>query len=154
MPRRRDPHTKDLFSWEPEPIVAAYADEIKGRGDLESQISRVLAQALRDAKDADVSRSEIAGRMAQWLGRKVTEDQLDKWASEASGDRRIPLDAFLALVHATQCHELLGFAAGLFDLAVVPNKYVDILEMHQLQEHKQEVEARLSALQAKTRRRP
>lgn len=153
MSRRRDPHTKDLFTWEPEPVGVAYADTVKGRGDLESQISRVIAQALRDAKDADMARPEVASLMAQYLGRKVSEDQLDKWASEASGDRRIPLDAFLALIHATECRELLGFAAGLFGMAVVSNKYIDILEMHQLQEHKNEVEARLSALQAKTRRR-
>ena len=152
MARRRDPHTKDLFSWEPEPIGIAYADEIRGRGDLDSQISRVVAQALRDAKDGDIARPEVASRMAQWLGRKVTDDQLDKWASESTGDRRIPLDAFLALVHATGCRELLGFAAGLFGMSVVPDKYVDILELHQLEEHKREVEIRAAALQAKIRR--
>ncbi|MHB2265848.1 hypothetical protein [Aliihoeflea sp. PC F10.4] len=153
MTRHRDPHTKDLFAWEPERVTVAYADEVKGRGDLDSQISRVIGQALRDAKDAGITRMDVVGRMANWLGRKVSDDQLDKWASEASGDRRIPLDAFLALVHATGQTELLGFVAGLFRMAVVPDRYVDLFELHQLEEHKREVEARAAALQAKIRRK-
>jgi hypothetical protein len=153
MTRRRDPHTKDLFAWEPEPVRVAYADEVKGRGDLDSQISRVIGQALRDAKDAGVSRMEVAGRMTQYLGRPISEDTLNKWASESTEDRRIQLDAFVALAHATDTHELIGFVAGLFGLAVVPDRYVELIEMHQLEEHKREVDARIAALQAKSRGR-
>ncbi|MEC9247158.1 MAG: hypothetical protein VYB05_20550 [Pseudomonadota bacterium] len=153
MARRRDPYTKDLFAWEPEPVRIAYADEVTGRGNMDSQISRVIGQALRDAKDNGVSRMEIAGRMASYLNRPITDDALNKWASEATDDRRIPLDAFIALAHATDSHELVGFVAGLFDLAVVPDRFVELIEMHQLEEHKREVDARIAALQAKSRGR-
>lgn len=153
MTRRRDPHTKDLFAWEPETVSVAYCDEVRGRGDLDSQISRVIGQALRDAKDIGVSRMEIAGRMARFLDRAISEESLNKWASEASDDRRIPLDAFVALAQATGRVELIGFIAGLFDHAVVPDRYVELIELHQLEEHKREIDARLAALQAKTRGR-
>ncbi len=150
---RRDPYTKDLFAWEPEPVRVAYADEVKGRGTLDSQISRVISQALRDAKDNGVSRMEIAGKMARYLGRPISEDALNKWASEAIDDRRMPLDAFIALADATESVELIGFVAGLFNLAVVPDRFVELIEMHQLEEHKREVDARIAALQAKSRGR-
>lgn len=153
MTRRRDPYTKDLFTWEPDPVRIAYADEVKGRGELDSQISRVISQALRDAKDAGTSRMEIAGRMARYLGRPISEDALNKWASEATDDRRIPLDAFIALADATDSKELVGFVAGLFDLAVIPDRFVELIEIHQLEEHKKQVEARLQALQHKSRGR-
>lgn len=153
MTRRRDPYTKDLFSWEPQPVRVAYSEEVQGRGELDSQISRVIGQALRDAKDNGISRIEIAGRMTKFLGRTISDDALNKWASEATDDRRIPLDAYIALAKATDSGELIGFVAGLFELAVVPDRFVELIEMHQLEEHKREVEARLAALQAKSRGR-
>lgn len=153
MSRRRDPYTQDLFAWEPEPVRVAYSDEVQGRGALDSQISRVLAQALRDAKDGGVSRMEIAGRMAAFLGRPISEDILNKWASEANDDRRIPLDAFIALAKATGSMELIGFVAGLFDLAVVPDRFVDIIELQQVEEHCEAMDARRAALRAKVRGR-
>lgn len=153
MSRRRDPHTKDLFAWEPEPVRVAYAAEVTGRGDLDSQISRVVAQALRDAKDAGVSRMEIAGQMTRFLGRTISEDALNKWASEASDDRRITLDAFIALARAADSAELIGFVAGLFDLAVVPDHFVELIELHQIRDHKRTIEAREAALEAKLRGR-
>lgn len=153
MKRGRDPHTKDLFAWEPEPVRVAYATEVMGRGDLDSQISRVIGQALRDAKDNSLSRSEIAGRMASFLGRPVSEDTLNKWASESTDDRRIPLDAYIALSKATASYELIGFIASLFDLAVVPDRFVELIETHQLEEHMRDIEARIAALKAKSRGR-
>lgn len=153
MARRRDPHTKELFSWEPEPVRITYADEVKGRGGLDSQISRVIGQALRDAKDNGVSRMEIAGRMASFLGRPISEDALNKWASEATDDRRIPLDAFIALAQATDARELIGFLAEIFNLAVVADQFVELIELQQLRDHKVEVEAREAALEAKLRGR-
>lgn len=153
MARLRDPYTKDLFAWEPEPVRVAYADEVKGRGGLDSQISRVIAQALRDAKDDGISRMEIAAEMARFLGRPISEDALNKWASEASDDRRITLDAFIALAKAADSSELIGFVAGLFDLAVVPDRFVDIIELQQMEEHCEAMEARRAALRAKVRGR-
>ena len=150
---RRDPHTKDLFAWEPDPVAAAYPEKVAGQGSLDSQISHVVAQALRDAKEAGVARSEVASRMAKFLGRPLHHEELNKWASEATTGRRIPLDAFIALAKATNSLELVGFVAGLFDMAAVHARFVHVIEFHQLQEHQQEVEARLSVLKAKTRAR-
>lgn len=153
MSRRRDPYTKDLYAWEAEPVAIGYGDDVAGRGPLANRIARLVGRALRDAKDAGQCRNDVARGMAEHLGRPIPAGSLDKWASEASEEHRIPLDAFIALIHATGQHDLLAFIPGLFGFAVVPNRFVDLIELHQIEEHEREVQARKAALQAKVRGR-
>ncbi|MBJ2154053.1 hypothetical protein JC607_24760, partial [Paracoccus sp. IB05] len=98
---RRDPLTKDLFSWEPPKVAVGYSAEVAGRGPLDNRIARIIGQALRDARDDGNNRASIAQRMSAYLGRSISEAVLNKWTSEGSEDHRIPPDAFIALVHAT-----------------------------------------------------
>lgn len=153
MPLFRDPHAKNLTVWEPEAVTVGYGDDVAGRGALGNRIARLLSRALRDAKDAGLSRADIAQRMSEFLGRPVQVTSLDKWASEAAEEHRIPLEAFVALIHATEQYDLLGFPPSLFGFAVVPGRYVDLIELQMLQDHEAEVAARKSALQAKVRGR-
>ena len=143
---RRDNRTMDLLSWEPPQVTVGYNQDVAGRGALDSKIARVLARALRDAKDDGKSRAEIAADMSRQLGRTISEDVINKWASEASGAHRIPLDAFIALIRATAAEELLGFIPEIFGFAVVPEKYAEIIEMHLLEEHEKDIAARKAAL--------
>ena len=151
MTARRDPYTKDLYAWEGEPVAVGYGDDVTGRGPLGNRISRLVGRALRDAKDAGQCRDDVARGMAEYLDRTIPAGSLDKWASEAAEDHRIPLDAFVALIHATGQHAILAFIPALFGFAVVPNRFVDLIELHQLEEHEREVQARKAALQAKVR---
>ncbi|GJD97754.1 hypothetical protein [Methylobacterium iners] len=153
MPLLRDPHVRDLTAWEAEPVTIGYGDDVAGRGSLSNQIARLVGRALRDAKDDGLGRADVAKRMAERLGRPVNLSSLDKWASEAAEEHRIPLDAFAALVDATGQHALLGFLPGLFGFAVVHARYVDLIELQQLQEHEEQVAARKAALLAKVRGR-
>ena len=153
MPGRRDPYTKDLYAWEVEPVALGLSDEVAGHGPLQNRIARLVGRALREAKDVGRCRDDVARAMAEYLDRPIPAGSLDKWASEASVEHRIPLDAFVALIHATGQHELLAFVSGLFGFSVVPNRYVDLIELHQLEEHEREVAARKAALQAKVRAR-
>lgn len=151
----RDPHVRDLTAWEADPVTVGYGDDVAGRGPLGNRIARVISRALRDAKDGDLSRAEIVQRMSESLGRSISAAQLDKWASEAAEEHRIPLDAFVALIEASGRHELLGFVPAGFGYAVVPARYVDMIELVQLEEHERELKARKSVLEAKLRgRRP
>lgn len=89
MARSRDTRTADLLSWEPSSVAVGYSAEIAGRGALDNQIARLLSRALRDVKEKKgLSRAVVAGLMTLDLGRNVTEDQLDKWSSEASTAHR------------------------------------------------------------------
>ena len=141
MTKRRDPLTKDLFAWTPPPVAIRYEDAVTGRGPLDNRISRLIARALRDARDDGQSRNDIAQAMSKYLGRTISGAILDKWASEASDDHRIPLDAFVALVHATQAKELLGFVPGEFGLTVIEDEYADMIEDQLIDDHIKEMEA-------------
>lgn len=153
MARGRDTITSDLFTWEPPKVELGFADDVVGRGDLENKIARLISRALRDAKDSGKSRADTAERMSKELGRRVTEDTLNKWASEASDAHRIPLDAFISLIKATGVDDLLGFIPAMFGFAVVPQHYTELIEMHLIEEHEQELAAHKAKLQAKWRAR-
>lgn len=152
-PRYRDPLTKDLFEWEPPKVAIGYSADVIGRGRLDNKIARIIAHALRDARDSGQSRAQIARDMADFLGRPVSEASLSKWASEGSDDHRIPLDAFVALVKVTGARDLLGFVPGEFGLTVIEDEYASLIEARLLDDHIEEMVARRDALDAAARRR-
>lgn len=150
MSRRRDPLTKDLFTWEPPKVSVGYSADVIGRGRLDAKIARLISHALRDAREElGLSREAIAQQISDFLGRKVSADMLYKWTSESSEDHRIPLDAFIALVHATQAKELLGFVPGEFGLSVIENEYAELIEERLLEDHIEEMQARRQVLAAR-----
>lgn len=132
----------EASGWQPPKVAIGYGEEVAGGGELPNQIARLVSRALRDAKKGrDLSRAEIARRMTRDLGRNVSEGTLEQWASEASVSHRIPLDAFIALVAATGEEDLLGFMPGLFGLAVVPRRYMAVIELQLIEEHERELAA-------------
>jgi hypothetical protein len=153
MSKHRDPLTSDLFEWTPPQVAIRYEDGVTGRGPLDNRISRLIARALRDARDDGRNRSEIANTMSRFLGRTISGAMLDKWASEASDDHRIPLDAFIALVHATEAKELLGFVPAEFGLTVIEEQYAEMIEDQLIDEHIKEMEALKASRAARKRAR-
>ena len=146
MPKdRRDDKTMDLLNWTPPKVTVEIEQNVAGCGDLANQIARTVAHALRETK---LSRNEISGKMTTYLGRNVSREILDKWTSEASEANRIPFDAFIALVDATGATDLLGFAPEKFGFAVVPDKYRNIIELHEVKEHKRKVKLHTDQLSA------
>jgi len=153
MARHRDPLTKDLFAWEPPRVAVGYSAEVTGRGPLDNRIARLIGQALRDSRDDGLPRSEVAKRMAVYLRRPISEAMLNKWSSEGSEDHRIPLDAFIALVHATAAHDLLGFAPGEFGLTVIESEYAEMIKLQLIREKRLELEAQEQAMLARWKAR-
>lgn len=152
MTRHRDPLTKDLFSWQPPKVAVGYGPEVMGRGALDNKIARLIAQALREARAArGLDRSAVAERMSRYLGRTISEAMLNKWSSEGSGDHRIPLDAFVALVDASEVKKLLGFVPGEFGLVVIEQEYAELIEERLLDDHIEEMQARRQVLAAHRR---
>jgi hypothetical protein len=108
---------------------------------------------MKDAKDRGLGRAEIAKRMTGFLGRPISEDMLNKWASEAADSNRISLDAFIALIDATGALDLLGLVTTGFGYVAVPERYSDLIELHLIEEHERDVVARRQALEARMRAR-
>lgn len=148
-----DKATTDLFSWEPPVVAVGYAADVAGKGDLQNKIARLISRALRDARDNGLTRPAVAAAMSDELGRAVSDDMLDKWASEASEQHRIPLDAFIALISVTGASDLLGFMPAMFGFAVVPKKFEAIIELQLLEEHERDIADRKARLQSRVRGR-
>lgn len=152
--RRDDTLTGDLLAWEPPKVAVAYEDEVAGHGHLDNKIARLVSRALRDAKDDQkLQRAVVARRMSDFLGRRINEEHLNKWSSEANDQHRIPLDAFVALIDVTGAKELLGFVPGQFDHVAMPARFADIVELHLIEEHEQEIADRKSNIMARVRSR-
>lgn len=151
MNKRRDKNTLDIFDWQPPKVEIGYEPEVAGRGHLDNKIARLISRALQDAKhNQNISRFEIAGKMTIYLDRKVSEEIINKWASEAS-DNRIPLDAFIALIDVTDAQELLGFVPEIFGHLVVPEKYSSVIDLYLIEKHEEEVAARKAQISLKLR---
>ena len=149
---RRDNQTKELFEWEPPQVAVGYTPDVAGRGSLDSKISRLIGRALRDARDErNLTRAEIARRMTAYLDRTISEAMLNKWSSESSGEHRIQLDAFIALIDVADVKDLLGFVPSLFGHAVVPERYADIIEINLIEEHQRDMDARKATLIARAK---
>ncbi|MBO9419181.1 hypothetical protein J7481_06715 [Labrenzia sp. R4_2] len=149
MRRPRDPYTIDMFTgWTPPRVSVGFAPgSIPGKR-LSSRISRAVAKALRESgKD----RATIAGQMSERLGSPVSVAMLDAYAAESKTDHNISVERFIALIHATGKTELLGFLADEFDLAVIPKRYENVIELALIEDHKREIEGRARYLQAKIR---
>ena len=146
MIRKRDRMTLELFDWEPPRVAVGFESEQLPGNRIASRISRAVALAL---KDCGKSRLDIAREMSKELGYPVSEATLDAYASEAKESHKISLERFIALIMATECHDLLGFVAGFFDHVVVPERYGSLIELHLIEEHEREVQRRKQAIEAK-----
>jgi hypothetical protein len=147
MKRPAIPPQPTLFDWTPPQIAVGYSDDVTGRGPLENRIARLISRALRDARDdMRLTREDIAEGISEHLGRKVSAEMLNKWSSEGAEGHRIPLDAFIGLVKATQQLELLGFIPEMFDLVVVPQRFRDLIELKLIEEQQEKLAARAAMI--------
>lgn len=126
--RRHDNLTIDMWSeFTPPEVTVSIEPGVTKGGTLDVKISRALSHAMQNS---DKSRAEIASEMSEYLGgQRVTENMLDTYASPARRDHKITLERFIALVAVTECHDLLGFVADFSGFAVVPENYVDVINL-------------------------
>lgn len=101
MPRRiiKDPHTLDLFQAVTAPsIVARFPPERVKAKTLEGKLCRAVCEALTTT---DMSRDEVALKMASHLGEDVSKSQLNSWASMAKeSTHRMPATRLITLCFA------------------------------------------------------
>ena len=152
---RRDPVTPDLFDdWAADDGVVGYGEAAapaSRAATLDSRIAKAVALAL---KDCELERSAIAWDMTRYLGgERVTVNMLNKYASEASEEHRIPLARFAALIHATKDYRLLSLLPELFGFAVVDRRYLPWIEYGQLSEVEGELRRRKDAALRQAKRR-
>jgi len=125
--RPRCPLTNDLLSWQPpRPQVTFPAETmVPRRATLEGRIIGAMKVAL---EDCGKEREAVAAEMSDYLGSEVTLHMLNAYLSEARDTHKISVSRFAALVHATGDLRLLSILPELFGCAVVPTRYVALIE--------------------------
>jgi hypothetical protein len=150
MAKEPDPFTIDMFTgWTPPRVSVGFEPGAIPGKRVASRISRAIAKAIADSGK---SRGTIAGLMSERLGSQVTVSMLDAYCSEAKIQNNITVERFIALVHATGAIALLGFIAEEFNLAVIPRKYENVIELALIEDHQRRIDGRKKLLQAQLRR--
>lgn len=133
---RRDTRTQDLLAWQPpEPAVRYEEHEVRGVT-LGARIIRAMSLAV---EESGLERDEIARRMGEYLGEKVSGPMLDAYFSEARKTHTINIVRFAAFVHATRDWRLLSLLPELFGFAVVDDRYVSLIRSVQIREKADEL---------------
>ncbi len=115
-----------LLEWTPpEPVVRFDADQVRA-ATIGERISRAVTLAL---KDHALPREEIAQRMSDYLGTRVSVNVLNAYASQARGDHSISVVRFCALLHATGDRRLLELLAGMNGWAVVEQRQIKMIRL-------------------------
>jgi hypothetical protein len=105
----------DVFAVEtPTGIVA-----VKGENALDAGIRQSLVRLLDTAFAAGLTRDRVADGMAAILARPVSKANLDLWVAPSQADRRVPVDAFMALMVVCQDCAPLEWMAAHFNRKVL-----------------------------------
>lgn len=86
----------DVFAIETSSGVVA----VQGENELDAGVRHVLVDVLGRAFDRGMSRERVADEMSRLLGRPVNKSHLDLWSAPSQAERRIPVDALMALMQA------------------------------------------------------
>jgi len=154
MPPRTAPPAgqMNLLEWEPPAPVARFEDARVRAATLPALIARAIAEVLRTAAEAGTDRAQVAERMSEYLGQRVSKSMLDAYASQAREDHAIPLSRFVALLHATGDRRLLELLAEPLGWSVIERRYLPLIELASVREHEDEVRRRAANLRQRARR--
>lgn len=105
----------DVFAVDtPKGVVA-----VKGENQLDAGIRQSIVDALDGAFKKGQSRERVADEMAAVLARPVTKAHIDLWAAPSQADRRIPVDAWMALMIVCEDFAPLEWVAAHFSRKVL-----------------------------------
>lgn len=149
MTKARCPSTPDLFGERPDIPVRRFKRSQVRAATIAGQVSRAVAQALWDC---ELERAEVARRMSEYLGERVSKTMLDRYASQAREEHRINVPRLMALVHATGDVRLLQVLSEPFGCSVVENRWLPWIEVGQLAETRDEVNRAYDAARRKVAR--
>jgi hypothetical protein len=143
MARRPAAGQLDLLDWTPPNPVARFDDRDVRSSTFEGRLSRAISVSLQTC---GLSREEIAQRMSQHLGRPVSLNILNAYASPQRETHQISVPRFAALLHATQDRRLIEFLAEPLGWAAVERGYLPLIELAAIQERQQELRRRAAGL--------
>nr|WP_298794516.1 hypothetical protein [uncultured Acetobacter sp.] len=136
MSRKPDNRQLSLLDWEPPVIVTAY-DPAQVRGNTyEFSLCRAISVTLTECGR---TRPEVASDMSDILGKTVTVNMLNAYASGQREDHQISVPRFNALIGATRDMRLVEFLAAPRGWAVIDRRFLPMIELAAVSERKKEL---------------
>lgn len=143
--------TLDLFrDYVPGRVVPRFEAEDVKAWNLQGRIAKAVARTL---DEAGKSREEVAGKVSEILGEKVSKATLDAYASQAKDSHQITAARLAALVEATGDARALNTLLADFGLIAVPDRYEALLRREAAREARERFEREEQAADAEWRAR-
>lgn len=136
MSKKPDIRQLSLLDWEPPLIVTGYDPALVRGNSFGFRLSRAISVTL---EECGKPRPEIAEHMSDILGRPVTINMLNAYASGQREDHQISVPRFDALIGATQDRRLVEFLAEGRGWAVIERRYLKAIELAAVAERKKEL---------------
>lgn len=146
MKRGRIEHSAqlDLLSWKAPFTHATFEERLIRGNSFEHHLSRAVSVSL---DECPLSRAEVAERMGDIMGIRISENVLNAYASPARERHQISVPHFDALVCVTGDRQLLEFLCEPRGLAVIERRYLPVVELAYLDAHQHDLARRKRALQ-------
>lgn len=138
----------DLLAWSPPETVSAFDPQLIRANSYGGRLSRAISVSL---DGCGYSRAEIAARMSEHLGRKISLNILNAYASVARETHEISVSRFDALIGATGDRRLLEFVAADHGFSVIDRRYLPMIELAAVAEHRRDLARKERAIRGAVR---
>jgi chorismate mutase len=126
---KRDAGTLDMFrDYKPGPVVARYDEQLVRASNDRARVARAIAAALR-ANNGD--RAAIANEVSEYLGERVSEAMLNRYASQGAEDHAIPAHRLIALAIVLGDARLINALLADTGLIAIDSKYEALIRREQ-----------------------
>lgn len=145
---RRGPRQPDLLDWVPPQPVEGFKPADVRAASIAGSLARAVGVALAACGR---TRVEVAERMTAFLGKPVSVHMLNAYASQGREDHVVSTDRFMALLHATGDRRLLELLAEPHGWAVIPRRYLPLIELATVREREDELRRHADSLRRQAR---
>ncbi|MGK9234810.1 DNA transposition protein [Inquilinus limosus] len=132
-----DPNQPSLLDWRPAEVVRRFASDLIRSASLAARLCRGLKLALADS---EMSRSEVAARMSDYLGETVSEAMLNAYVSEARGQHVINAVRLVSFLAVTQDPRPLNALLDELGWVVIDKKWLPWIEVGMLREQREKLD--------------
>lgn len=128
----RDGGTLDLFrDYQPGPVVARYDEQLVRASNDRARLARAVAAALR-SNNGD--RAQVAKEVSEYLGERVSEAMLNRYASQGAEEHAIPAHRLIALAIVLGDARLINALLTETGLIAIDAKYEALIRREQARE--------------------
>jgi hypothetical protein len=130
--KSRDAATLDLFEdYEPRAVVARFDESLVRAANQRARVSRAIAAALRDGA---FERAAVAEEMSAYLGERVSEAMLNRYASQGAEDHAIPAHRLIALAVITGDARVINAMLADTGLIAIDQKFEALIRRERARE--------------------